>query len=584
MPNKNTSTVFTYIKGYIEPFKLKVALAIISVFMSANAVLSGGYSLHLFVNEGMQQHSFYEIPLIWMSLSILFLALASFGRSYYASWIAIRVSHVLRQKLFEKMLHLDVNFFESANTSDLVKKLTENLSMLEHYLGKDVSVLLRNILLFCGSTTMMILSTPWLLAQTLLVVCVFIFPLIILARYIKKITTKSQEKKVALTHILDEVIHGIKTVQAFTKENFFITSFQKHNTQSFNAAEKYIFSKSIFAFIIIILTACFIAIIAYFGLQKINANELSHGQLVSFIYFSIVLAASLGSFPELVSKTKAINSVLVALKELEEQTSALAHPENIKNLPIKSRGIVAIHNVSFSYPTHSNHKVLENITLSLAPGEKLAIVGPSGAGKTTLFSILLRFYDPQAGTIHFEGVDLKDLSLTELRKSIAIVPQEPDLFFMSIYENIAYGNPDASESVIEEAIEMLKLNDVFNKLPHGRNTLVGNKGARLSTGQKQRISMARALIKQPRLLLLDEATSNLDALSEKVIQNALKQIMARCSSITIAHRLNTILSSDAIAVMENGAIRAIGTHADLVVKDDLYRKLVSLQFKNQKYG
>ena len=155
---------------------------------------------------------------------------------------------------------------------------------------------------------------------------------------------------------------------------------------------------------------------------------------------------------------------------------------------------------------------------------------------------------------------------------------------MSIYENIAYGNPDASESVIEEAIEMLKLNDVFNKLPHGRNTLVGNKGARLSTGQKQRISMARALIKQPRLLLLDEATSNLDALSEKVIQNALKQIMARCSSITIAHRLNTILSSDAIAVMENGTIRAIGTHADLVVKDDLYRKLVSLQFKNQKYG
>lgn len=584
MPDKNTSTVFLYIKNYIEPFKFKVVLAIISVFLSANAVLSGGYSLHLLVNEGMQKHSFYETPLIWMALSILFLALASFGRSYYASWIAIRVSHILRQKLFQKMLHLDVNYFENNNTSSLIKKLTENLSLLEHYIGKSASVLLRNVLLFCGSATMMVLSTPWLLAQTLLVVCIFVFPLIMIGRHIKKLTTTAQQKKMNLTHVLDEVFHGIKTVQAFTKEDFFVSIFQKHNTQSFNSAEKYIFLKSVFAFVIILLTACFIAVTAYFGLQKIYANALSYGQLASFIYFSIVLAASLGSFPELVSETKNITNVLIELQRLEGQTSALPQAENIKKLPIKSRGIIAIHNVSFSYPTHSNLKVLEHVTLSLSPGEKLAIVGPSGAGKTTLFSILLRFYDPQAGTIHFEGVDLKDLSLTELRQSIAIVPQEPDLFFMSIYDNIIYGNPDASEDVIEEAITTLKLNDVFDKLPHGRNTIIGNKGARLSTGQKQRISIARAVIKQPRLLLLDEATSNLDALSEKVIQSALKQLMARCSSITIAHRLNTILSSDAIAVMENGKIRAIGTHADLVVKDDLYRKLVSLQFENQKYG
>ena len=404
MPDKNTSTVFLYIKSYIEPFKVQVVLAILSVFLSANAVLSGGYSLHLLVNEGMQKHSFYETPLIWMVLSIFFLALASFGRSYYASWIAIRVSHILRQKLFQKMLHLDVNFFENTNTSDLIKKLTDNLTLLERYLGKSASVLLRNVLLFCGSTTMMILSTPWLLAQTLLVVCVFVFPLIMIGRYIKKLTTTVQQKEVNLTHVLDEVFHGIKTVQAFTKETFFISSFQKHNTQSFHSAEKYIFLKSIFAFIIIILTACFIGVTAYFGLQKIYANELSYGQLACFIYFSIVLAASLGSFPELVSETKAVTNVLLELQGLEEQTSALPQAQNIKKLPIKTRGIVAIHNVSFSYPTHSNHKVLENITLSLAPGEKLAIVGPSGAGKTTLFSILLRFYDPQAGTIHFEGV------------------------------------------------------------------------------------------------------------------------------------------------------------------------------------
>ena len=583
MTDKNISTVFLYIKPYIEPFKLKVALAIISVFLAANAVLSGGYSLHLLVNEGMQKHSFYEIPFIWLSLSILFLALASFGRSYYASWVSMRVSHTLRQKLFEKMLSLDVNFFENTNTSELIKKLTNNLSILEHYIGKSASVLLRNVLLFCGSATMMILSTPWLLIQTLLIVCAFIFPLILLGRKIKKITTNSAIKKKYLTNILDEVFHGIKTVQAFTKETFFVSVFQKYNTQSFNSCEKYIFIKSIFAFCMIILTASFIAATAYFGLQKIYANELSYGQLVSFIYFSIVLAASLGSFPELVSETKAMTTVLLELQSLEGQTSALTQTESIKKLPIKSRGILAIHNISFSYPTHSNHKVLENVTLSLAPGEKLAIVGPSGAGKTTLFSILLRFYDPQSGTIHFEGVDLKDLSLAELRQSIAIVPQEPDLFFMSIYENIIYGNPDAPESVIEEAIDVLKLNDVFDKLPHGRKTIVGNKGARLSTGQKQRISIARALIKQPRLLLLDEATSNLDALSENVIQDALKKLMARCSSITIAHRLNTVLSSDTIAVMENGKIRAIGTHAYLVVKDDLYRKLVSLQFENQKY-
>lgn len=583
MIDKNTSTVFLYIKQYIEPFKFKVALAIISVFLAANAVLSGGYSLLLLVNEGMQKHSFYEIPLVWLSISILFLALASFGRSYYASWVAMRVSHTLRQNLFEKMLYLDVNFFENTNTSEMIKKLTHNLSILEQYIGKSASVLLRNILLFCGSATMMILSTPWLLMQTFLLVCAFIFPIVLISRKIKKLAAHSVSREKHLIHMLDEVFHGIKTVQAFTKEAFFTSVFQKHNTQSFNSCEKYIFIKSIFAFCIIILTASFIAVTAYFGLQKIYANELSYGQLVSFIYFSIVLAASLGSFPELVSETKSITNVLLELQNLEGHTSALIEAGVIKKLPIKSRGILAIHNISFSYPTHSNHKVLENVTLSLTPGEKLAIVGPSGAGKTTLFSILLRFYDPQSGTIHFEGVDLKDLSLTELRQSIAIVPQEPDLFCMSIYKNIVYGNPEATEAVIEEAIELLKLNDVFDKLPHGRKTIIGNKGTRLSTGQKQRISIARALIKQPRLLLLDEATSNLDSLSENVIQDALKKLMARCSSITIAHRLNTVLSSDTIAVMENGKIRAIGTHADLVVKDDLYRKLVSLQFENQKY-
>ncbi|MDP2193505.1 MAG: ATP-binding cassette domain-containing protein [Alphaproteobacteria bacterium] len=575
-------TPLLYLTQQLKHYKIQITLAVLAVFMAAGAVISGGYSLGLLVNEGIQADPFYDIPLVWMGCSIFILALASFTRSYYASWLGGKIVYTLRQRLFDKMIYLDIDYYDNTNVSDMVQKFIDDQNFIETYIARSASVLLRNCFLFLGSLSMMIVSTPTLLGQTVLLLTAVSMPIMMIARRSKKMTALLANKIKALTHILDETFLGIKTVQAFTKEDYFTQKFGEHNKKLFASYERYVFLKSVFAFFIIILMGVFMGFTGYFGLQKIYTTELSHGQLASFIYFAIVLSACLSSFPELTSDSKKFLATLEKLQHLEGQTSSLVISETPKKLPTKKRGILAIHNVSFAYPAHQKHKVLENITLSLAPGEKLALVGPSGAGKSTLFSLLLRFYDPQSGTIHFEGLDLKDLSLSELRQAIAIVPQEPDLFHASIYDNLMYANPSASTDVIDHAIDAVRLDEVFEKLPNGRDTLIGQRGVRLSTGQKQRVSIARALIKQPRLLLLDEATSNLDLISEQAIQKALSHLMGRCSSITIAHRLNTVISSDNIAVLENGKIRALGTHAELITKDDLYRQLIALQFERHK--
>jgi ATP-binding cassette subfamily B protein len=580
-PEKNFSDhAFHYVLKYLKTQKTKVFLACMSIFIAATAVLSSGIALRLLVEEGFQRYAFYQLPLFGLALSILFLAIGSFGRSFYAAWLGEKITTDIRTYLFEKLLHLDISFFDTTKAGEIVAHFTEDLLKIQHFFGHSLSIILRNLILFSGSVILIFLSSPWLFAQTIGCVFIIFTPLIFMAKKIKRLNKEATDHKEYVIKITDEVFNAIKTVQAFVQEDFFIHKFKHLNKLSFSLQQKRLLLRSFFVMLTIILVALFISYIAYVGLRLVEQNSITYGQLISFLYFTFLLASSMSSFPELINDYQGTLLAIENLRKLENHGPCIVTPEKPKTFQNALRGIVAIHKVSFAYPSHPSYKVINDLTLSLSPGERLAIVGPSGAGKSSLFSLLLRFYDPQSGVIYVDGLNVKDIPLKQLRQIIGIVPQDPDIFSMSIYENIIYGNPLADPEDIQYIVDSLHLDAIFEKLPHGPHTIVGNKGVRLSGGQKQRIAIARALIKKPKLLLLDEATSHLDAASEEIIQKCLKEVMKQCSTIIVAHRLSTVLSCDRIAVLNNGTLEEIGTHAELIVHNGLYRQLAAIQFQD----
>ncbi|MBP9752941.1 MAG: ATP-binding cassette domain-containing protein [Proteobacteria bacterium] len=580
LENSFKSHMLYYFKKYGIHYKVQIFLSFISILLAAASVINGGYALKMIIEEGVQEHSFYTLPLLSFILSIIVLAFASFGRSFYVSWIGERFTTDLRQDLFNHLIHLDINFFESMKAGEVIARLTTDLNLIQIFIGNSIGILIRNIFLFIGATALMIISAPTLFMFSIIGILFIVVPIVFVGKYIKKLTVDVAEEQSKTVTLLDEVFNSIKTVQSFARENYFKSLFSKTNQLSFKMQEKRLRVRSTLVMMVILLLSCFVGTIIYLGLFYVKSGEISQGDLVSFIYFTIIVSSTFSSFSELITDMQKAAFALDRLKKIEDQTASLFELPVCKALPSPFRGIVAIHNVSFAYPSNPDNKVLDGITLSLSPGEKLAIVGPSGSGKSTLLSLLLRFYDPQSGMIYLDGINLKELSLHQLRESVAIVPQEPDIFSISVFDNIVYGSLNATRDDIEQAISALQIDEIVKNLPHGYDTLVGNRGVRLSGGQKQRIIIARALLKKPKLLLLDEATSHLDAVSEDLIQKCLGKMMKTCTSIVVAHRLSTVLTADRIAVLHNGKLDSIGTHAELITEDGLYRKLASLQFQN----
>lgn len=577
---KDSKNPLAYVLSYLTQYKKNFCLGVFSICVASIAVLTSGYAIRLFVDEGFQFYSFYQVPLTTFAVSIFFLALGSFGRSFYATWLGERITMDMRINLFEKLLKLDISFFDMTKAGEIVSHFTEDLTKIQTFFGQSVSVLLRNIILFSGSLVLMFTSSPWLFIQTIGLILVLFTPLVIMGKQIKNLTKKASDKKEYITKITDEVFNAIKTVQAFIQEDLFIQKFNVLNEQSFSLHSKKIFLRSVLVMFVIILVFLFISLVIYCGFSQVEQGDISYGQLASFLYFALLLASTVSSFPEMMSEYQGVLLSVEKIMRLENLKNNIVTPAKPREFQNAIKGIVAIHNVSFAYPSHPSFNVLSNLTLSLSPGERLAIVGPSGAGKSSLFSLLLRFYDPQSGAVYFDGLNIKDISLKKLREYIGIVPQDPDIFSISAYENILYGNPQATAEEMQYVVDILKLDEIFEKLPHGAQTIVGNKGVRLSGGQKQRLAIARAIIKKPKLLLLDEATSHLDAASEQIIQDCMKDVMKKCTTIVIAHRLSTVLSCDRIAVFNNGKLEEIGTHAELIGHNGLYKQLASIQFQD----
>lgn len=580
-PDRQPSVVqqLSFLKPYLAPYRFQMWLALLALSLAAFMVLILGSGVRYMIDHGFISNPDLDLLKVLMGLLFLvgLLALASFGRVYYVTWLGERVVIDLRQKLFNHVLKLDISFYEQIRTGEIISRLTTDTSLIQVLLGNSAAIAVRNLLLFIGGVVMMVVISPKLTLVCSLVVPLVVVPIVLFGRRVRRFSKLSQDRVADISGYIDETLNNVRTVQSFTHEEYDKLNFQRYSLSAFAAAISRTMARSILAAMVIIIIFSAVAAVLWIGAVEVNAGSMTAGALSSFVFYAVVVSGAVGSFSEILGDVQRAVGAADRLLELFKIRPAFEPSKVIRNLPPVSKGIVAIHNVSFSYPSNPR-LVLKNITLSIAPGENLAIVGPSGAGKSTLFSLLARFYDPQVGDIYFDGVDLRGVNLKDLRKRIGIVAQEPALFSASIYENILYGHPQASETDVWQAAEHVQLQNFLPTLPNGIHTVIGAKGIRLSGGQRQRIAIARAILRNPSLLLLDEATNALDSESEQAVRKGLKHLISTRTTITIAHRFATVLSADRIIVFDQGEIKGIGTHAELVGQNDLYRRLATMQF------
>jgi ATP-binding cassette subfamily B protein len=584
-PNANTSPwralkEFRLLRHYLAPYRLQIFLALSSLFLASSMVLMFGTGLRYLIDQGFIYQSPDQslIILIGLLMAVMLLAIGSFGRVYYVSWLGERVATDLRKDVFAHVLKLEVSFYEQIRVGELISRLTTDTSLIQILVGTSVAIAIRNVLLLAGGLVMMVTISVKLSLYSLAVVPIVIVPIVLLGKKVRIYSKASQDRLADIGGYIDECLNQIRTVQAFTHESIDRLRFKNHSENAFIAAARRSKARALMAGIVMILVFSAISIVLWLGTEEVAHHYMSVGDLSAFIFYAVVVAGSAGSFSELLGDLQRAGGAAERLMELLSLHPGIQSCTHTRALPNYSRGILAMHNVSFAYPGHSDRSVLKKFTLSVAPGENLAIVGPSGAGKSTVFSLLLRFYDPQSGSIYVDGMDIKDVPVQDLRERMGLVSQEPAMFSTTIYENILYGRPDASEEEVWKAADVVKLQDFLPTLPHGIHTLIGTRGVRLSGGQKQRIAIARAILRDPSILLLDEATNALDAESEQAVQSGLKHLMATRTTLVIAHRLATVLNADRIVVVDQGEIKAVGTHAELISQDGLYRRLAMLQF------
>jgi ATP-binding cassette subfamily B protein len=557
-----------------------VAGAVISLVIAAVTSLALPVAVRRMIDHGFDEADRGLIDSYFVAIMImaLLLAGASALRYYFVISIGERIVSDMRREVFDHVTRLSPSFFDVSQSGEIVSRLTADTTQIKSAVGATASVALRNLILCLGAVIMMIVTSPKLSSIVLIAIPIIVLPLVSFGRSVRKRSRAAQDTLAQASAYANETIAANRTIQAYNGEDAATQRYGSAVEDAYQAARAAIKSRSLLTGFAIAMVFGSIVAVLWVGAQNVLAGTMSAGTLGQFLLYSVIAGSSLGSLSEVWGELSQAAGAADRLGELLAEVSPITPPANPLPLPQPSQGRVEFSDVHFFYPSRPGRSALHGLSFSVKPGETVAIVGASGAGKSTIFSLLLRFYDPQKGRVAVDGVDARDVLPDALRERIAIVPQDTTIFAASIHDNIAFGRPGASRDEVQAAAIAAQADEFISRLEQGYDTQVGERGVTLSGGQRQRIAIARAILKNAPILLLDEATSALDAESETLVQKALEGLMETRTTLVIAHRLATVLKADRILVLDQGRIVEEGTHQSLIRHGGIYAKLARLQF------
>lgn len=580
LPPATALRVLARIGRFLRPYRWRAALALLALLVAAATTLAIGQGLKAVIDRGFAAGDAAELDrfLALLLAVVTVMAIATYVRFYNVSWLGERVTADLRRAVFDHLLTLPPAFYETTRTGEVIARLTNDTTMLETVIGSSASMAIRNLLLLVGGLAMLALTSAKLTLLVLVGVPAVVLPIVLFGRRVRQLARTAQDRVGDVGAYLDEAVHEIRTVQAYVHETVDRRRFAERVEDAFAAARLRVRQRALLVATVILFVFGAIGIILWVGGHDVVAGRISPGELSAFVFYAVIVASAVGTLSEVFGDLQRAAGATGRLFELLQTTTAIQAPDVPIPLPTASRGTVRFASVGFHYPSRPDTPALDDFSLDVRGGENVALVGPSGAGKTTVFQLLLRFYDPQRGTVFVDGVDVRAADPAAVRSRIAVVPQDPVIFATSVLENVRYGRPDASEADVREACEAAFATEFIARLPGGFASQLGERGVRLSGGQRQRIAIARAVLADRPILLLDEATSALDAESERMVQLALERLMAGRTTLIIAHRLATVRHADRIAVLEAGRLVAVGSHDALLRDNALYARLAALQF------
>jgi ATP-binding cassette subfamily B protein len=570
---------------FLRPYAGRWALAFLALVTSAGATLALPVAFRYLIDRGFASGDRTHIDRYFLALFVVSLVLAGATalRFYLVSWLGERVTADLRRAVYNHVMGMSPQFFETTQTGEVLSRLTTDTTLIQAVVGTSLSTGLRNIFLLTGGVAMLVATSPTLSSYIIATLVVVVAPIVIFGRRVRRLSRASQDKVANASALAGEVLNAMPTVQSYAQETFESRRFGGTVEIAFETALTRIRARAWLTAVVIVLVFSAIVFVLWLGAQAVLANRMTAGQLSQFILYAVFTASAAGAVAEVWGDLQRAAGATERLLQLLAARSPVVDAATTVPLPARGEGI-RFSNVSFSYPSRPGIAALSDFSLEVRAGEHVALVGPSGGGKTTLFQLLLRFYDPQSGSIMINDVPTRQVTLAELRQAIGIVLQESVIFSGSVLDNIRYGTPEATLAQVEHAAEMAAAAGFINELPQGYDTFLGERGVRLSGGQRQRIAIARAILKNPPILLLDEATSALDAASERLVQTALDNAAQNRTTLVIAHRLATVQQADRIVVLEHGRIVAQGRHADLLQSSPLYAQLAALQFGEPMRG